>query len=182
VSACLPFVVSLAELDGPPSHSALVPLFPLAGFGGGATLTAGNFANADAFEAVSAKNGSSSALQSLERKLQQQQQYTPFMAPGQQQASDDLQRLEARFRQDTQQNQVEMQMANLSISSVQTSSASAATAVSLRPAVIPSPPYALTSTVIDLELPLAQLREVVEEGLRDSNVDYEYNERKWKVS
>jgi len=50
-----------------------------------------------------------------------------------------------------------------------------------RPQTVPPPPFALTPHLIDVSCQLGEVREVLERALRDSNVDYEYNDAKWKV-
>jgi len=50
-----------------------------------------------------------------------------------------------------------------------------------RPAPVPGGPFALTPFVVGLRCPVVELRTRVESALRTSNVDYEYNDAKWKV-
>jgi hypothetical protein len=57
------------------------------------------------------------------------------------------------------------------------------TAVKLeKPVCVPAAPFFLTNSVLTIECQLSQLREAVERSLKESNVDYEYNDAKWKVN
>ena len=54
-------------------------------------------------------------------------------------------------------------------------------AVASRPRVLPPPPFALTSNVVQLCVPLMAVHEAVQSALRDADVDFEYKPAKFKA-